>query len=76
MFIAGQGGGWVRAGTPPPPPPPQYGRHRWVVERTLAWLSKCRGLLVRHEKQAANSLGVVTVACILLWYRRAKRQTG
>ena len=24
---------------------------RWVVERTLAWLSKCRGLLVRYEKK-------------------------
>ena len=24
-----------------------YPARRWVVERTLAWLSKCRGLLVR-----------------------------
>ncbi len=23
---------------------------RWVVERTLAWLSKCRALLVRYDK--------------------------
>jgi transposase len=28
---------------------------RWVVERTLAWLSKCRGILVRYEKKAENS---------------------
>jgi hypothetical protein len=27
-----------------------------VVERTLAWLSKCRGLLVRYEKKAVNFL--------------------
>src|SRR4051794_22907115 len=27
---------------------------RWVVERTLAWLSKCRGLLVRYDKHAEN----------------------
>jgi putative transposase len=30
---------------------------RWVVERTLAWLSKCRALLVRYDKHASNFLG-------------------
>jgi putative transposase len=24
---------------------------RWVVERTLGWLSKCRGILVRYAKK-------------------------
>jgi putative transposase len=46
---------------------------RWVVERTLAWLSKCRGLLVRYEKKAENYLGLVQLACALLWFRRAWR---
>jgi hypothetical protein len=27
---------------------------RWVVERTLAWVSKCRGRLVRDEQKAVN----------------------
>ena len=76
--IARKGGGWMRADAPPPPPPPppQYRRTRWIVERTLAWLSKCRTMLVRYEKKAANHLGFVKVACILLWYRRARRQSG
>jgi putative transposase len=74
--IARKRGGWVRVDAPPPSPPPQYRRRRWIVERTLAWLSRCRGLLVRYEKKAANYLGFVQVACILLWYRRAKRQSG
>jgi putative transposase len=43
---------------------------RWVVERTLAWLSKCRGILVRYEKQAENYLAMIQFACALLWYRR------
>ena len=43
---------------------------RWVVERTLAWLSKCRGLLVRYEKKSANYLALLQFACGLLWYRR------
>jgi len=46
---------------------------RWVVERTLAWLSKCRAILVRYEKKGANYLGLIKVACILLWYRRQHR---
>jgi putative transposase len=29
---------------------------RYVVERTIAWLSKCRGLLVRYEKKSKNYL--------------------
>jgi putative transposase len=27
---------------------------RWVVERTLGWLSKCRGILVRYDKEEVN----------------------
>ena len=46
---------------------------REVVERTLGWLSKCRSILVRYEKKAANYLGLIKVACILLWYRRQHR---
>ena len=46
---------------------------RWVVERTLSWLSKCRGILVRYEKKACNYLGVLKLACALLWFRRLWR---
>lgn len=51
----------------------RFPARRWVVERTLAWLSKCRAILVRHSKKASNYLGLIKVACILLWYRRAWR---
>lgn len=46
---------------------------RWVVERTLAWLSKCRTILVRYEKKAVNYLGLVQLDCALLWFRRYHR---
>lgn len=46
---------------------------RWVVERTLAWLSKCRALLVRYDKHAANFRGLLQFACALLWFRRLNR---
>ncbi len=53
-----------------------YPARRWVVERTLAWLSKCRGLLVRYEKKAVNFLGLLQLACALLWMRRRARLLG
>ncbi len=55
---------------------PQHRTHpprRWVVERTLAWLSKCRAILVRYDKHACNYLGLIKLACTLLWYRRYHR---
>jgi len=30
----------------------RLGRHRWVVERTLAWFSRFRRLTVRYERRA------------------------
>lgn len=49
---------------------------RWVVERTLAWLRKCRGILVRYTKRAENYLGLIQFGCALLWYRRLWRLTA
>ena len=51
----------------------RYPARRWVVERTLAWLSKCRAILVRYDKKAQNYLGLLKLACALLWYRRVHR---
>ena len=52
---------------------PGYKPRRWVVERTLAWLSKCRGILVRYDKKDTNYLGLIQLACALYWYRRLER---
>jgi putative transposase len=48
---------------------------RWVVERTISWLNRWRGVLVRYEKKASNYLGVLQLACALLWFRRLYRLT-
>ena len=59
-----------------PARPRRHKARRWVVERSLAWLSKCRGLLVRYEKKAENYLGLLKLACGLLWFRRYLRLIG
>ena len=51
----------------------RYPARRWVVERTLGCLSKGRAILVRYEKKAFNYLGMIKLACILLWHRRQHR---
>lgn len=47
----------------------RYPARRWVVERMLGRLSKCRTILTRYEKKAINYQGLIKVACILPWYR-------
>lgn len=46
---------------------------RYVVERTIAWLSRCRAILVRYAKKGRNYLGLIQLACGLIWYRRLLR---
>ena len=48
---------------------------RWVVERTIAWLNRCRGILIRWDAKAENYLGLIQLACALLWYRRKHQLT-
>lgn len=36
---------------------------RWVVERTISWLTKRRGLRTRWTKKAENWLALVQLAC-------------
>jgi transposase len=56
-----------------PPRKRRYQPRRWVVERSLAWLSKCRAILIRWDKKACNYLGLLKLACALLWFRRYRR---
>lgn len=43
---------------------------RWVVERTISWLNRCRAILVRWAKKDENYLGLLKLASALLWFRR------
>lgn len=42
---------------------------RWVVERTFAWLSRCRAIFVRYDKRADRYLAMIKLASGLLWFR-------
>lgn len=47
-------------------PRDKLGRHRYVVERSLAWLVGHRHLQVRYERRADVQLGFVYLACALI----------
>ncbi len=44
----------------------RLGRHRWVVERTLAWLARFRRLAVRYERQADIHEAFLHLGCSLI----------
>ena len=44
----------------------RLGRHRWVVERTLAWMNRFRRLAIRYERRADVHLALVILACSLI----------
>lgn len=52
--------------------PERLGRHRWVVERTLAWLARYRRLAVRYERLASMHLAFLTLGCALVCWKRLK----
>ena len=46
----------------------RLGRHRWVVERTLAWLNRFRRLTVRYERRADIHHAFLTLGCCLICF--------
>ena len=47
----------------------RLGRHRWVVERTFAWLHSFRRLKVRYERNPEVHSAFLKLACALITWR-------
>jgi len=45
-------------------------RRRWKIERTIAWISSFRRLMIRHEYYAFIDQGLIHLACIMICLRR------
>lgn len=50
--------------------------HRWIVERTFAWLGKCRRLSKDYERKIAHSESMIRVASIHLMLRKLTLKTA
>ena len=44
----------------------KLGRHRWVVERTLAWVAKYRRLTIRYERRDDIHEAFLHLGCSLI----------
>ena len=51
----------------------RLGRHRWVVERTFAWLNRFRRLRVRYERRADIHLAFTLLGCALITWKAVNR---
>ncbi len=51
----------------------RLGRHRWVVERTLAWLSQFRRLTIRYERRQDIHEAFVSLGCSLICFNALQR---
>jgi transposase len=45
---------------------------RWIVERTFAWLDKCRRLWKNCERKISNTLQMVIIALLRILLKRWK----
>ena len=51
----------------------RLGRHRWVAERTLAWLNRYRRLKVRYERLADVHQALLSLGCALVCWNFVRR---
>jgi len=47
----------------------RLGRHRWVVERTIAWFNQMRRLVIRYERREDIYEGLLRLGCALICFR-------
>jgi transposase len=52
----------------------RLGRHRWVVERTFAWLNQMRRLIIRYERRADIHEAFLRLGCCLVCFNFLKTQ--
>ena len=49
------------------------GRHRYVIERCLEWVSRFWRMARRFDRKASHFTAFLRLACALICYRRAIR---
>lgn len=54
----------------------RLGRHRWVIERTLAWLARYRRLTIRYERRMDIHQAFLTLGCALICFNHLPPDKG
>jgi transposase len=53
----------------------KLGRHRWVIERTIAWLTGYHRLTLRYERKATHFCAFLTLAATITCFKKLTRST-
>lgn len=53
----------------------KLGRHRWVIERTMAWLTGYRRLTLRYERKAGHFLAFLALGATLTCHKKLQKLT-
>ncbi|KOX31344.1 transposase [Streptomyces sp. NRRL F-6491] len=53
----------------------RLGRHRWKIERSIAWLFGYRRLTVRYERKGSHFLAFLGLAAALTCYKKLAKLT-
>ncbi len=50
----------------------KLGRHRWVIERTFAWINRNRRLVTRYERRSDIHYALTSLACSIICLTKLK----
>jgi transposase len=53
----------------------KLGKHRWVIERSIAWLSGYHRLTIRYDHYANHFSAFLTLAATLTCYKKLRKAT-
>lgn len=53
----------------------KLGKHRWVIERTVAWLFGYHRLTIRYDRYANHFSAFLTLAATLTSYKKLRNRT-
>jgi transposase len=48
----------------------KLGKHRWVIERSIAWLTGYRRLAIRYERKPGHYLAFLTLGAAITCYKK------
>jgi hypothetical protein len=51
-------------------PTERIGQHRWVIERTMSWLTGYHRLSIRYDHKGTHYLGFPTLAAALTCFKK------
>ena len=53
-----------------------FGRHRWTIERTGAWLGGFRWLRIRYERDSERFYALAMLACAVICFNALQQPSG